>query len=159
MGFFGKRKLIVEVRPLTPSDSHDCSAIHHACFAHSWSSIDFEMMIAGRDHVCDGAFNEQTGALLGFCVSRIAADEAEILTIAISKAFRAQGVATQLLESQKQALFQARIKKWSLEVEENNQAALRLYGRLGFQVAGTRAGYYAQNRTTPAHALVLTRAL
>ncbi|HEV2689136.1 MAG TPA: GNAT family N-acetyltransferase [Bryobacteraceae bacterium] len=79
------------------------------------------------------------GRITGFVVSRGVADgEREILNVAVHPEFRRLGIATQLL--------QAEIVRWPgthfLEVRESNSAARLLYQGLGFEVAGSRPGYY-----------------
>ena len=72
---------------------------------------------------------------------RVAADEAEILTIGV--AARRQGIARALMAA---ALERARAqgaRTMFLEVAADNGAARGLYEMLGFAPAGLRQGYYA----------------
>jgi ribosomal protein S18 acetylase RimI-like enzyme len=76
----------------------------------------------------------------GFVVSRRVADgEHEILNVAVHPDFRRLGIATTLLRHE-----MARCKPGPifLEVRESNDGARRLYQRLGFEIVGTRPGYY-----------------
>ncbi len=84
---------------------------------------------------------------------RVAADEAEILTIGVTA--RRQGIGTALMAA---ALGAARTQGASamfLEVASDNAAARGLYQRLGFAPAGQRKAYYANG----ADALLLRREL
>ena len=71
-------------------------------------------------------------------VRRTAANESEILNLAVLPEFRRMGIATGLvrnvLERYRGAVF--------LEVRESNQAAQTLYQKLSFRQAGRRPGYY-----------------
>jgi ribosomal protein S18 acetylase RimI-like enzyme len=75
----------------------------------------------------------------GFCSWRqSAADEAEILNLAVDPGFRRRGVASALLSA---VSAQARGTIF-LEVAEPNAPAIALYRKLGWEPAGLRAGYY-----------------
>lgn len=75
----------------------------------------------------------------GFCCWRqSAADEAEILNLAVDPAWRRRGVGSALL----QAVAQRARGTIYLEVAELNAAAIALYRKLGWVEAGLRTGYY-----------------
>ena len=75
----------------------------------------------------------------GFCSWRqTAADEAEILNLAVDPGFRRRGVASALLSA---VCEQARGNIF-LEVAEPNLPAIALYLKLGWEQTGVRAGYY-----------------
>lgn len=86
-----------------------------------------------------------------FILARVAADEAEVLTLATTPAARRQGLARALLDQATATAIALGAKTMWLEVAENNFSALALYQGLGFAEAGRRPGYYA-NKTA---ALVL----
>ena len=75
----------------------------------------------------------------GFCSWRqTAADEAEILNLAVDPAFRRRGIASALLST---VCEQARGTIF-LEVAEPNSPAIAHYQKLGWEQTGIRAGYY-----------------
>jgi ribosomal-protein-alanine N-acetyltransferase len=79
------------------------------------------------------------GRVLGFLVVRqIAANEREILNLAVDPAERRRGVAGKLLESE---LRRAKTQ-WFLEVRASNSSAIKLYESTGFREAGRRESYY-----------------
>jgi [ribosomal protein S18]-alanine N-acetyltransferase len=78
-------------------------------------------------------------AVAGFLVlRRVAADEMEILNLAVAPEFRRNGIAGQLLKS---AFLDFRGSVF-LEVRESNAGALKFYKALGFQQVSRREGYY-----------------
>ena len=84
-----------------------------------------------------------TGKLLGLVCGRLAADEAEILKLAVAPEVRRQGIGARLLDA---ALHRCREKGAAacfLELRVSNTAAKRLYEKKGFNRVGTRRGYYA----------------
>jgi len=93
--------------------------------------------------------------MAGFILSRMAADEAEILSVAIAPARRGRGYSAPLLDVHLRSLAGLGVRAVFLEVDENNLAAFRLYGGAGFQEVGRRQGYYENG----AAALMLRRDL
>jgi ribosomal-protein-alanine N-acetyltransferase len=129
-------------------------------FMAPWSSGDFEAMLADRSIVADGVYvGRSGGTLAGFVVSRVAADEAEILSIVIRKRFRKSGFGSRLMRFHQQKLVSRRIVSLFLEVEEGNMPALALYQRLGFERIGQRDAYYHKADGSTATAIVMKRSL
>lgn len=93
-------------------------------------------------------------SVAGIFIGRVAADEFEVLNLAVGKACRRRGIATRLLRA---ALEDARIagaRQAYLDVRASNEGGIALYERLGFQVCGRRPSYY-RNPTEDAVLLVL----
>jgi ribosomal-protein-alanine N-acetyltransferase len=91
----------------------------------------------------------------GFVLARVAADEAEILTLAVMPGARRQGHGGALLSGAMAGAAVRGAAAMFLEVAERNAAARALYARAGFTEAGRRRRYYADG----ADALVLRREL
>lgn len=91
----------------------------------------------------------------GFGLARVAADEAEILTLAVAPAARRQGLARALLAAMAARAAGAGAAALFLEVGVGNAAARALYVGAGFACVGRRARYYADGTD----ALLLRRAL
>jgi ribosomal-protein-alanine N-acetyltransferase len=81
--------------------------------------------------------------LAGFVVSRIAADQAEILSIAVDASYRGLGLARKMLGVHLRRLAAYGVAAVFLEVDERNVAARRLYAGFGFTEVGRRESYYA----------------
>ncbi len=76
---------------------------------------------------------------MGFLVARtLAADEREILNLAVAPDFRRKGVARELLAS----AFKGFRGGVFLEVRESNGVAQEFYKSLGFKELSKRPGYY-----------------
>jgi ribosomal-protein-alanine N-acetyltransferase len=82
--------------------------------------------------------------VVAFCACWIVMDEAHINTLAVEESMRRQGIATALLEHVLADAARAGATQATLEVRRSNAAALRLYERLGFDVAAVRPNYYTQ---------------
>ena len=73
---------------------------------------------------------------------RIAADEAEIISIGIVPESRQKGFASILLQKAIKLVVMSNVIKMLFEVAEDNIAARALYEKFGFQIVGRRSGYY-----------------
>ena len=93
--------------------------------------------------------------LLGFVLVRRAADEAEILTIAVRTGQRGRGYGRLLMEEALRRLYRDRVAACFLEVDRGNAAALALYRKLGFAEVGRRKGYYSAPAAGEGTALVM----
>ncbi|MEI6558568.1 MAG: N-acetyltransferase [Rhodospirillaceae bacterium] len=94
----------------------------------------------------------------GFILCRIAADEAEVLSLAVLPAARRAGLAGRLLADALAWAAACGVSATFLEVAEDNRAALALYRGAGFSGVGRRPGYYRRGAGFVA-ALVLSRPL
>jgi len=89
-------------------------------------------------------------------MSRQAADEAEILSVAVARNSQGRGLARQLLTLHLRRLAGLGVRTVFLEVDEHNTPAIKLYNRAGFREVSRRSNYYPLPRKT-ARALVLRR--
>jgi len=81
-------------------------------------------------------------AVSGCAIIRIAAGEAEVLTIAVAPSARRRGVGGTVLSRALDAAREGGAPRVFLEVAADNAPALALYRRHGFGQAGLRRGYY-----------------
>lgn len=145
--------------PLRGEHAEDCAAIHSDSFAHGWSAEEIAALLAGSSAFGAAALDPARPDLRGFVLSRRAADEAEILTIAVASSWRGYGVGRELLgEHLRQAAMQG-ARMLFLEVDPENAPAVALYRRFGFTKVGDRRGYYRTGGGGPAPAWVMRREL
>ncbi len=97
---------------------------------------------------------ELDGRVAGILIGRVAADEFEILNLAVGKARRRLGVATQLVSAALECARTAGARQAYLEVRASNEGAIAFYTRMGFRVCGRRPNYY-RNPVEDAVLLVL----
>ncbi len=147
------------IRPLRPEKAADCARLHAADFAHPWSAQEIAALIARSATLAAAALDPTSGDLRGFVLSGLAADEAEILTIAVEPALRGRGVGRALLGETLRQAANAGAKSMFLEVDENNRPALALYARFGFVKVGERVGYYRRKDGSRATAVVMRKIL
>jgi tRNA threonylcarbamoyladenosine biosynthesis protein TsaB len=117
------------------------AAIHAESFEAGWNAQSFEALMSTPGASTLVAFEQ--GEPLAFVLTRQAADEAEIISIATRAPAQRRGVARQLLTRQLAALEARGVRQVFLEVAASNAAARGLYQAMGFTEAGRRKGYYA----------------
>jgi len=91
----------------------------------------------------------------GMALARVAADEAELLTLAVVPQARRRGLGLRLLGAAMRQTAISGAQRMFLEVKDGNAAALALYTRAGFAVIARRRQYYPDG----AAALVLRASL
>lgn len=91
----------------------------------------------------------------GMILARVAADEAEVLTLAVDPAVWRHGFGRALLEQALDTAGQRGAKAAFLEVASGNAPACALYAAARFAMVGRRQGYYPDG----GDALVLRRPL
>ena len=131
------------MRILSATDAREMARVHAESFAPpfgtgGWDALEMATH-TGRD-LCLGIEQDDTFAC--FVIVSIAADQAEILTIATAKAARRKGLGRALLDHVTTKLRAQGTTELFLEVAEDNLSALALYRTAGFQPIGRRPGYY-----------------
>jgi [ribosomal protein S18]-alanine N-acetyltransferase len=121
-------------------DDEALAGIHGKSFAMPWSAEDFARFAGDSLVEIYAAFKGRK--LAGFIVLRCAADEAEILTLAVAPDWRRRGAGRRLVEKALAAAAARGAHALYLEVAEKNRAAMELYERLGFACVGRRERYY-----------------
>ncbi|MFM2422580.1 MAG: hypothetical protein RL291_1110, partial [Pseudomonadota bacterium] len=113
-------------------------------------------------HPGSTAFVARTGnpqETVGFVVGQLAADEAELLTIAVVKDWQRSGLGRRLVDALARAAKKAEAKRLHLEVAEDNAAAIALYQQTGFVETGRRKGYYVRSGQPAVDAILMARML
>ena len=145
------------IEPATQRDAARLAQLHGASFHRGWGEAEFEAMLSERNTLVHRL--RQGRKIIGFAVSRLAVDEAEILSIAVAADQRGRGLSRDLLMTHLGHLAGRGVRTIFLEVEENNQPARRLYERAGFAVAGRRERYYREANGEQLNALLMRRDL
>lgn len=127
----------------TPAYAPVLARLHTEMFPRPWSEAEFRTLLSSPGVFALLAESEETEPL-GFVLTRIAADEMEILTIGVRPAQRGKGVGHLLLKHALTAAQEAGAAQAFLEVSVNNHAAVALYTAHEFQITGTRKKYYLE---------------
>ena len=148
--FAGSAPALSEARP---ADAAAIAALHKASFQRGWGEDEVYGLLVETNVVAHRAASGR--AVIGFILSRMAAAEAEILSVAIAPRQRGRGLARPLLDLHLRRLAGLGARAVFLEVDEHNAPARALYRRAGFYDVGQRKSYYQSG----ASALVLRRDL
>jgi len=125
------------VREASIDDAPALARIARAALPEGWSEASIRASLA-RPGACALVAEPCRGFALGWR----SADEAEILTLAVEKEFRGQGLGRALVVALLERLRGEGAVRVSLEVRSSNAAARALYASLGFTKAAVRFRYY-----------------
>lgn len=123
------------------SDLEKIAQMEKDYFADSWSENSIRTQIENQKIIVI-KFAEE---ILGYCIFMVAADEGEILRIAINKKMRLSGLGKKLLTSVISEMRESGVNEVFLEVRAGNEGAIALYKSIGFSEIGIRKGYYRDN--------------
>ncbi|VAW20997.1 hypothetical protein MNBD_ALPHA12-1965 [hydrothermal vent metagenome] len=145
----------LHIEPAIPSDAHALAKMHAGAFFRPWPEMELANYIAAPDRTpvyiaCDAARR-----IAGFMILRLAANEAELLTIIVEGKKRSRGIGAALLRAGFDDLLMSAVTTMFLEVDEANPPAIKLYRNFGFEQVGKRPGYYQSEKGAPATALIM----
>jgi ribosomal-protein-alanine N-acetyltransferase len=140
----------ITIRRLERADAASIVVIQSSCpELAQWSQHDYEAMAAGNPigwvaqrSLDTTAANPNPPPIIGFITARIAADEMEILNLAVTPDQRRRGTANTLLQAATGWGIANEARRAFLEVRASNLVAIRFYSKAGFKQVGRRANYY-----------------
>ncbi len=150
------------VDTVRPADFDTLEEIHAQSFPAPWSADEQAVLNDGKGVATFVARRGSATASrrpIGFITVRVAADEAEILTMAVLPRHRKAGVGRMLLDAALRHLYAERVSDVFLEVDPANAPARALYTRAGFEIVGERPEYYANGDGGRQKALTMRLAL
>jgi [ribosomal protein S18]-alanine N-acetyltransferase len=137
---------VVELRRLELRDLNEIEEIERGSYPTPWSRSMFASELAKPSSLCIGAFDSETGKLVGYLVISRYVDAWHVMNVAVAPARRRQGIASMLLRRLFELTSGRSRRGYTLEVRVSNAGAIKLYERLGFRPRGVRRGYYTDNR-------------
>jgi ribosomal-protein-alanine N-acetyltransferase len=144
------------IRDFGPTDAAAVAALDAALFGgNAWSPAAWEQEAGQPEPDRRYVVLEVGAAVAGYGGILRAGSDADILTVAVAPQHRGQGLGGALVEHLLGIARQWRCLAVFLEVEEGNEAALRLYRAAGFAEVGVRRHYYGADR----HAVTMRRRL
>ena len=120
----------------SPERADEIAALHARLFDPAW---DAESITAVIEHPAAASFIAQIReprALAGFVIGRIAADEAEILSIGVAPEWQRRGIGRQMVEGLVRAARRAEVKRLFLEVAADNDAQPLSTRASAFKIVG-----------------------
>jgi ribosomal-protein-alanine N-acetyltransferase len=134
------------MRAAVHRDLRAIAAIERAVFPDPWTH---GMFVAHLRYAPANMFmvaEDATGAIVGYALTLTAADEAQLLNIAVHPDARRRGIGIALLRATMRECAAAGAESMVLEVRESNEGARALYDAHGFAPVGRRKGYYHSPR-------------
>jgi ribosomal-protein-alanine N-acetyltransferase len=130
------------IRRATGGDLDRIVAIERQSFSDPWSRSSFASLVDDPRVLFAVASSAETGAVIGYAVTWIVVDEAEIANLAVTPSERGAGVGAALLDTAIAAAAARGVRAIFLEVRDSNAAARALYASRGFTQVGRRRRYY-----------------
>ncbi len=135
----------MQVSDIAVLHSDVLAELHRTSFSHPWDSRAFyDLLMTPGVFGCLVYDDEHEYNPAGLCLGRIAADEAELLTICVPPNYRGKGLSRILLQRLFDVAQDRGAATMYLEVSVENSPARCLYADLGFKIVGCRPGYYAE---------------
>lgn len=113
--------------------------IERRCNSHPWTRGHFEEALR-NGYLCLAA--REGKRVVGFAITRILVDDAELLLIAVAPDHQRRGCATRLLHAHVERLQAIKKTPLHLEVRASNDTAIAFYAARGFARSGRRKHYY-----------------
>ena len=129
------------IRAMTAADVPQVAAMERACFSDPWPEQIIAHELENELSLWLCAMDGDTVA--GYIGSQTVLGEADMMNVAVSPAYRRQGIGRALVLALCEALkTQMQATVLTLEVRDSNAAAIALYEALGFTQVGLRKNYY-----------------
>jgi [ribosomal protein S18]-alanine N-acetyltransferase len=136
----------VEIRKLELRDLNAIERIERESYRTPWSRSMFAGELAKPSSLSLGAFDPETGGLLGFLIISRYVDAWHVMNVAVAPDQRRRRIAANLLDRLFELTAGEDRRGYTLEVRVSNDVAIRLYEQAGFRARGIRRGYYTDNR-------------
>lgn len=128
------------IRAWEEKDLPILAALEKKCFSDPWDEQALKSSFLLPFSHC--FLLEDGGKVCGYCILSVLFEDAEILNIAVSPAYRKKGYGALLMETMLEKARTLGATQCFLEVRESNLAAIALYEKYGFSQYGVRKKYY-----------------
>jgi ribosomal-protein-alanine N-acetyltransferase len=129
---------------MTESDLDEVLTIERQSFPSVWSRASYERELRNRNSYYLTARHQ--GALVGYFGMWIVLGEAHITTLAVHPSYRRRGLGGRLLDHVIDLARRHSAARVTLEVREQNHAAIAMYRKFGFEPKGVLPAYYGDTR-------------
>lgn len=126
-------------------DIPEILVIEREAFTMPWTEEAFRNELT-HNHFAKYMVMELEGQIIGYAGMWAIVDEAHVTNIALLEKYRGRKWGERLLDELMRTAAFLGMKSITLEVRVSNSVAQNLYRKKGFRPAGTRKGYYSDNR-------------
>jgi len=137
-----EKKQNIELKNMSFEDINQVCEIENLSFAIPWSRESFESELL-QNNLARYIVAKVDGRVAAYGGMWIVIDEAHITNIAVHPDYRGQKIGEKLVRAMLQTAKENKADRITLEVRASNDAARKLYKKLGFMDSGIRKGYYA----------------
>ena len=130
----------MEIRKMRSADISQLAELERLCFSDPWSEAAFEYEL--RNPLSLWLVAAENDVVAGYVGSQTVMGEADMMNLAVSPAYRRNGIGEKLVCELIQCLNGVQAHSLTLEVRISNAPAIALYEKLGFVQVGRRPGYY-----------------
>lgn len=137
--------LEIEIKPLQPKHLNQVVELDRLCLGGIWSLAGYQQELSSPNStllVLSVVSQLKAGAIVGLACLWAILEEAHITLLAVHPDYQRQGLGQLLLCALLEDAMKRGLERATLEVRETNEAALSLYKKFGFKMAGRRKGYY-----------------
>jgi len=133
----------ITILPMTPSDLDEVLPIEDVSYSVPWKRSMFEAELHGNRFARFFiARDTEKNRLLGYVCFWMVFDELHLMNLSVHPDWRRMGIGEELARRALASARESGARLATLEVRASNEAAKRLYEKLGFKVTGVRQGYY-----------------
>jgi [ribosomal protein S18]-alanine N-acetyltransferase len=132
----------IAVRPARAEDLERITRLEDAAFEDSWPLDLLAYELTHPRAFLLVASRGDDAPLPGYVLFHRVAGEAELLRLAVDPPERRRGIGRLLVERGLERLRRENVQVCFLEVRMDNEPAIELYKRMGFERVGRRRGYY-----------------
>lgn len=132
--------MTISYRLMKPQDAPGVFRVDQDCFKHNWTVESYQEDVGNL--LSSYIVAEKDGEIIGFGGFWLIIDEAHITNIGVIRENRSDGIGQQILTEMLAVAKQKGAVAMTLEVREDNHAAIRFYEKNGFVKEGTRKNYY-----------------
>ncbi len=130
------------IRPCTKEDLKTIFLIEKNSFSSgAWTYEQFEYEFEKNDYA--HIYVVEEGKVFGYIDFWILFEQGTISKIAVLPPLRRKGVGSILLSDAINRMISQNVESITLEVRVSNQAAIKLYEKMGFKTLITKKGYYS----------------
>ena len=123
----------VELRRLELRDLNAIEEIERSSYPTPWSRSMFASELAKPSSLCLGAFEAETGKLIGYLIISRYVDAWHVMNVAVTPDQRRRGIASLLLNRLFELTAGRSRRGYTLEVRVSNAGAIKLYEEVGFR--------------------------
>lgn len=140
------------LRPFKPTDLEQVMHINRVCLPENYTTFFF--MNLYQRFPATFIVAEENGEIVGYIMCRIETGvpsfkllgitrKGHVISVAVLPDHQRKGIGYELMREAMQAMVNYKAKECYLEVRASNVPAVNLYKKMGFEIAKTVRGYYA----------------